>query len=172
MRDFLSTRERHPDLELEDLAQECLVHWWTQRPRYTQSRGASMETFLRRVVKAKLIDLERVAKAQKRGQGRSPASLDQPLAGDEPEGDTLGDTIADEADTAWDASYRVSLEAALGRLSPRQREIIAGLAEGYPMSQISQRLGVPRATLYDQLNRIRQIFRDEGLGQFLDQSDS
>jgi RNA polymerase sigma factor (sigma-70 family) len=172
VRDFLSARRSHPDLELEDLVQECLIHWWQQRSSYDQSWGASIETFLRRVVKAKLIDLERGARAQKRGSGRSPGSLDQPLNEDEPESETLGDTIADPANTEWEALHQVSLEAALSRLSSRQREIIAGLREEYTVSQISKRLGVPRATLYDQLKRIRQIFQDEGLNQFLDESDS
>ena len=159
-------------MELEDLLQECLFHWWSQRPRYTQSRGASIETFLRRVVKAKLIDLERRVLAQKRGQGRSPASLDQSLAEDEPEGDTLGDTIADPANTEWEALHQVSLEAARSRLSPRQQEIIAGLTEEHTVSQISKRLGVPRGTLYDELKRIQGIFRDEGLIPYLDSSDT
>jgi RNA polymerase sigma factor (sigma-70 family) len=172
VRDFLSTRAPHPDLEFEDLVQEALSHWWAQRPRYTQSRGASIDTFLRRVVKARLLDLERGIKAEKRGQGHMPASLEQPLTVDEPEGDTLGDTIAGSADTEWTALYRVSLQAALARLSPQQKQLMAGLAEGYSMSQISLRLGIPRATLYDQLDRVRQIFRDEGLSQFLDKSDS
>jgi RNA polymerase sigma factor (sigma-70 family) len=172
VRDFLSARERHPVWEYEDLVQECLLHWWAQRPRYTQSRGASIETFLRRVVKAKLIDLERGARAQKRGSGRRPASLDQPLAEDELEGDTLGDFIGDPADTEWEALHQVSLEAALSRLSPRQKQIIAGLQEEYTVSQISQRLGVPRATLYDDLKRIRQVFRDEGLASYLNPSDT
>ena len=172
VRDFLRIRTPHPDLELEDLVQEALFHWWAQRPRYTAERGASMETFLRRVVRGKLQDLERGIKAQKRGRGRGPASLDQPLTEDEPEGDTLGDTMADSADTEGAALYRVSLQAALAHLNPQQKQLMAGLAEGYSMSQISQRLGVPRATLYDQLDRVRRIFRDEGLSQFLDKSDS
>ncbi len=172
VRDFLSTRERHPDLELEDLVQECLVHWWVQRPRYTQSRGASIETFLRRVVNNKLVDLERGAKAQKRGQGRSPESLDQPLAEDELERDTLGDTIADAADTEGEALLQASLEAALSRLGPRQRQLLDGLLAGYPMKQISRQLGVPRGTLYGELERIQRIFRDEGLIPYLDSSDT
>jgi RNA polymerase sigma-70 factor (ECF subfamily) len=172
VRDFLSTRELHSDLELEDLVQECLLHWWVQKPKYRQSRGASIATFLRRVVNNKLFDLERGAKAQKRGQGRSSESLDQPLGEDEPEGDTLADYIADPANTEWEALHRVSLAAALSRLSPRQEQIINGLRDEYTVSQISRQLGVPRATLYDDLKRIRQIFRDEGLNQFLDESDS
>ena len=170
--DFLATRKPHPDLEREDLVQECLIHWWTQRPRYTETRGASIETFLRRVVKAKLLDLERGANAQKRGCGRHADSLDRPLNLEEPDADALGNTVASNADTEGEATLQVSLEQALSRLSPQQKQIIAGLAEQYQMSQISQRLGVPRATLYGELERIRRIFRDEGLNQFLDWSDS
>lgn len=83
-----------------------------------------------------------------------------------------GDTVADFADTARDATNRVSLRVALSLLSPQQKQIIAHLAAEYPMSQISQRLGVPRATLYDDLKRIQKIFRDEGLNPYLSQSDS
>lgn len=172
VRDFLATRKSRPDLEREDLVQECLIHWWTQKPRYTETRGASIETFLRRVVKAKLLDLERGANAQKRGSGRHADSLDRPLNLEEPDADALGDTVASNADTEGEATLQVSLEAALARLSPQQKQIIAGLAEQYPMSHISRRLGVPRATLYDGMERIRRVFRDEGLGQFLDWSDS
>jgi len=170
--DFLATRKPHPDLEREDLVQECLFHWWTQRPRYTETRGASIETFLRRVVQAKLIDLEREIKAQKRGSGRQADSLDRPLNLEEPDADPLGDTVASNANTEGEATLQVSLEVALSRLSPQQKQIIVGLAEQDQMSHISQRLGVPRATLYDDLKRIRRVFQDEGLNQFLDWSDS
>ena len=171
VRDFLRTREPHLDLELADLVQECLLHWWCQRPRYKAGRGASMETFLRRVVTAKLLDLDRGVKAKKRGGGRAAVSLDQPLS-EEPDSQTLADVLPDQADTVREATDRVSLEMALSRLSPQQRQIIAGLEAGYPKSRISQSLGIPRPTLYDDLNRIRQIFKDEGLNQILDGSDS
>ena len=54
----------------------------------------------------------------------------------------------------------------------RQGQIIAGLAEEYPMSHISHTLGVPRATLYGELKRIRQVFQDQGLNQFSNWSDT
>lgn len=168
VRDFLATRERQPDLELEDLVQESLLHWWTQRPKYNPQRGASIETFLRRVVKAKLTDIERVVRAQKRGGGRPAASLDQPISDDQAESDTLGNVLAGSADTAREATSRLSIHQALSRLTPRQRELISGLNAGLPMSQVSQALNVPRPTLYDELKRIRQVFRDEGLSPFLD----
>ncbi len=172
VRDFLTTRKSNPELELEDLTQECVIHWWTQRPKYDAERGASIETFLRRVVNSKLLDLERGLKAQKRGGGRIEFSLDHPLFEDEPDSETLADTFADPVDTARESVEKVSLEVARSRLSPRQKQIIAGLIEGRAKSQISQSLGVPRTTLYDDLKRIRQIFRDEGLAPFFDESDT
>ena len=120
------------------------------------------------MVKAKLIDLEGGIKAQKRGGGRPAASLDQPINDDHAEPDTLGDVLSGPADAAREALSRLSIHQALSRLTPRQRELISGLNAGLPMSQVSQALNVPRTTLYDELKRIRQVFRDEGLSPFLD----
>jgi hypothetical protein len=40
------------------------------------------------------------------------------------------------------------------------------------MSQISRSLGIPRPTLYDELNRIKQVFQDQGLAPYLEVSDT
>lgn len=172
VRDFLSTRSPHPDLEFDDLVQEALLHWWTQRPRYSSQRGASLATFLRRVVKAKLLDIERIIKAQKRGGGRRALSLDQSLDDEDLDADTLGEVLADSADTDGEATARIALDQALSHLSPRQRQLISGLEAGYSMSQLSRALRLPRTTLYDELNRIKQVFRDEGLAPHLNDPDT
>ena len=91
--DFLSSRTAIPGFEADDLVQECLLHWWSQRQRYNETRGASKKTFMRRVVKAKLIDIERTMKAGKRGGGHHPLSLDAPLSHEPGEERTLGDTV-------------------------------------------------------------------------------
>jgi hypothetical protein len=52
VRGFLATRQPFGALAFEDLIQECLTHWWLQRPRYSAERGASRATFMRRVLKA------------------------------------------------------------------------------------------------------------------------
>ena len=172
VRYFLSTRNYHPELILEDLTQECLVHWWIARSKFNSNRGASIETFLRRVVNAKLVDLERGVKAQKRGGGRAVLSLDQSLSADDLDSETLAETLSDLADTSRESVERVALEQARSLLNLRQNQIIAGLVDELPMSKISEALGVPRATLYDELNRIRQIFLDEGLAPFFDYPDT
>ena len=164
--DILSTRARQPDLEREDLVQECLLHWWEQRGRYDPDRGASQRTFLRRVVEAKLLDIERGVRSQKRGGGQSPDSLDRPV-NDEPDSATLAELLPDSTDIEGEAITEVTLGAALARLTPAQRKLISGLRVGNSMAELSQKLDVPRATLYDELKRIRQVFCDEGLAPHL-----
>lgn len=168
VRDFLSTRRPHPDLEFDDLVQECLLHWWSQRSRHSQERGASLTTFLRRVVKAKLIDIERGIRAQKRGGGRVAQSLGKSLMPDDPDASTLGDTIRDSTDVESEAMLQITLRKALARLTPRQRRLTSGLSAGTSMSELSKALGVPRPTLYDEMKRIQQVFCDEGLAPYLE----
>lgn len=92
VKDFLETRSG-ADLDADDLSQEALIHWWLQRDRYSPARGASRQTFLRRVVDAKLLDVQRERMAKKRGGGDRALSLDMAIA---PDSDTtLGDTVAD-----------------------------------------------------------------------------
>ncbi len=57
--DFITERRLPNDVEFDDLYQECLTRWWSQRERYDEARGASRGTFLRRVVQGKLRDLAR-----------------------------------------------------------------------------------------------------------------
>ena len=163
--DFLSTRTAFPGLEAVDLMQECLLHWWSQRQRYTDTRGASRKTFMRRVVNAKLIDIERTMKAAKRGGSQRPLSLDAPR-GHQPGERTLDDIVsAGETDTEVMSS--LMREHLLSRLTPGQQRLVLGLEAGMSMSEMSRRLDVPRGTLYDQLERMRQVFRDESLEEFL-----
>ena len=75
--------------------------------------------------------------------------------------------MADFSDAAQEAIDSVALEVALAQLDQRQRQIIAGLEFGLTMSGISQKLGVPRSSLYDELERIRKVFQDEGLSPYL-----
>jgi len=164
--DFLSSRTAIPGFEADDLVQECLLHWWSQRQRYNETRGASKKTFMRRVVKARLIDIERTMKAGKRGGGHHPLSLDGPLSREAGEGRTLGDTVP-AGETDIEVMSSVIREHLLSRLTPGQRRLVVGLEAGMGMSEMSKRLQVPRATLYDELERIRRVFRDEGLEEFL-----
>lgn len=79
---------------------------------------------------------------------------------------TLGDTVP-AGETESEVMSSVIREDLLSRLSLGQRRLALGLEAGMSMSEIGRRLDVPRGTLYDELERIRKIFRDEGLEEFL-----
>ena len=65
-------------------------------------------------------------------------------------------------------SLHLDLARALARLTPRQRELCRLLLEqDISMVEASQRLGVPRSTLYEELKHIRTIFKALGMDAHL-----
>ncbi len=169
VRDFL---EANPSFlpDREDLLQECLIHWWTKRRTYSTERGASPTTFMRKVIRAKLADIRRRASATKRGGYTEPLSLD---AAPDPEGRSLADQIADEApggdpeEAAWRALLKPNIECVLPLLTARQRRVAQELGSGLTIAEISRSFGLSRSTLYDEIQRIRKVFRDQGLEEFV-----
>jgi RNA polymerase sigma-70 factor (ECF subfamily) len=123
---------------------------------------------MRRVLRSRLLDIERTAKADKRGGGERPLSLDAPATRGDEDATLPEARLADADDTEMDAVARLSRAALLSNLSRRQRELALGLEAGLSMSELSKRLRVPRTTLYDELRRVRETFRDEDLSKFLD----
>lgn len=173
VQDFLATRRPFGALTFEDLVQECVTHWWLKRRHYSKDRGASPATYMRTVLKAKLCDIERRERATKRGGYSKPLSLDMALDPEDEEGPTLADILPDEAlaKSPNHLAERLELQSHIKRvlslLSPRQRRLAEQLGSGASMSEIGRLLGVHRSTLYDELHRIREIFRDERLEEFL-----
>ncbi len=164
VRRFLATRPPLPGYDGEDLVQECLAHWCEQRSRHRAERGASPRTFMKRVLDAKLVDLEREAHAAKRGGRTLPLSLDAPLDGAP---GTLGDLLPDSGNVADAVLARTAIQRATEQSSPRQAQILRALAAGESMAEISRLLGIAHATLHDERVRIARVFRDEGLDEFL-----
>ena len=62
----------------------------------------------------------------------------------------------------------MDLGTVLTRLTPQQQVICRLLTEGEAVTAISRKLRVPRATLYDEIKRVRRIFRNTGLKDYLD----
>jgi len=167
VRGFLATRAPFPALDFDDLVQECLLHWWTQRQRYRKERGASPRTFMRRLLNAKLVDLTREAGAAKRGCGRPADSLDREAGEEKEDGSMLGDLVPSHVDVDAESSLRIDLQSGMAHLTARQRSVIRALADGWRVTDISRRSGLSRGTLYEELQRIRQVFRDAGLEEYL-----
>jgi len=173
VRAFLASRRKSLDLEFDDLHQQCLLHWWQQRGRHDPNKGASPKTFMAAVLRSKLLDIERAAKAQKRGGGVAEVSLDS-SAGVDSHDHSLADVIpdskptADPARAAVTADLRDHIDRAVRLLTPRQRQLLDGLRRGYNITEVSERLAVSRPTLHEDVKRIRKVFRDQGLQELLD----
>lgn len=160
--DFIAKRGQIPCLEENDLVQEILVHWITQKQHFDKNRDASIQTFFRKIAKNRLADIYRAQKAEKRGGASYPLSLNRPILNDESDEAELGDFVPDPQDVASEVEGKVDRDRMLNRLTLRQKELVEGLVQGYKMTDMARKMNVPRTTLNDELNRIRRIFRQHG----------
>ncbi|MBM3451494.1 MAG: sigma-70 family RNA polymerase sigma factor, partial [Armatimonadetes bacterium] len=54
------------------------------------------------------------------------------------------------------------------QLTLRQRRLCALLGEeGLTIKEAAERLRIPRGTLYEEIKRIRKVFAEHGLGDYL-----
>jgi RNA polymerase sigma-70 factor (ECF subfamily) len=169
-------RQRHKILhheEFDDLMQECLAHWIVVRRRIPpEPDPRPAVAFMARVLRNKLTDLVREMTANKRAGDPGAFSLEAPIDGTE-DGLTLGDVLADEQ-AAPDSGgidsrhARIDLMRVSALLTPAQQRLCLLLAEeGLSIKEAAERLRIPRGTLYEEIKRIRRIFEQQGLGNYL-----
>ena len=119
-------------------------------------------------------DLIREKAADKRAGEQEALSLDAALDGSD-DGLTLADLLAEEESAQQDEAgavdrhhARIDIGRALARLTPVQRQLCQMLgAEGLTIKEAAERLRIPRGTLYEEIKRIRKVFADQGLGDYL-----
>ncbi|MEO8040906.1 MAG: sigma-70 family RNA polymerase sigma factor [Betaproteobacteria bacterium] len=158
----------------EDLCQECLVHWFGVRDQFDPGREVSPRAFMAQVVRNKLADILREHESDRRKVNYVAASLDAPI-GDDADAPTLLEALAEEpyegapdVEDRFGTDARIDLEAVLARLTPFQQRLCRLLGEeGLTVQEASRLLGLPRATLYDALKRIRKVFAEFGLQDYL-----
>ena len=153
----------------DDLLQECLTHWYFVRGRYDDTKAANKTTFMRQVFENKIFDLLEQRVSVKRKAVYQSVSLDELTEG--LDGETYIDELAVE-DQNFEEVLRSDvgrvLKRAMAKLSGRQRELCRLIkVEGLNMKQASQKMNIPRGTLFDEVLRIREVFRDEGLTDYL-----
>ena len=91
------------------------------------------------------------------------------------DGLTLADLLADDESTQQDEAgavdrqhARIDVGCALARLTPVQWQLCQMLSdEGLTIKEAAERLRIPRGTLYEEIKRIRRVFADQGLGDYL-----
>jgi RNA polymerase sigma factor (sigma-70 family) len=149
-------------LDFNDLLQECLFHWYLHRGSYQEGKGASVKTYMAKVLKNQLQLILRKQQADKRKTIHEAMSLDEPVGEGEA---TLADLIADNQSPA-DDSLRLDVEAIVRTLTPLQREVCQLLAQEYSVKRLAELLGKPRSTIRDEIKRIRDIFSQNGLKDY------
>lgn len=125
---------------------------------------------MERVVKYRLLNIVEEKERLKRKVSYNSISLDGLL--DEKQSRFV-DKFLKVEDDAFDLLMKSELPEALSKalekLSSKQKELCRLLGEeGLNVKQASRYLNVPRSTLQEEIKRIRKIFRDEGLEEYLE----
>jgi RNA polymerase sigma-70 factor (ECF subfamily) len=160
--------------EFDDLLQECLMHWLEVRQQLVPDRDGPPIAYMARVVRNKLIDLARERETDKRRGDQETVSLDD-TAGDSEDAPTYADLVDAEqgrdlgGQESFDpADIRIDVTEVMRRLTPEQRRQCDLLgAQSLSIKEAAEKLRIPRATLYEEIKRIRKIFALHGLDDYL-----
>jgi RNA polymerase sigma factor (sigma-70 family) len=142
--------------DAEDVASELMAQLLEVWDRFDPERG-SREAFVNQVVSTRLLSLLRERRAQKRRGTPRPLDANDDIAIDHSwPGDAWRRTI----------DLRVDLEIAFSKLNARQRSLCEQMLRE-ALTPAAKELGVPRSTLRYVALKVRQIFRDAGLEEYL-----
>ncbi|HEX77164.1 MAG TPA: sigma-70 family RNA polymerase sigma factor [Dehalococcoidia bacterium] len=163
--EFLARHSWIKGIELDDLVQECLLQWYLARHTYQQRKGASPQTYMAKVVRHRLHNILEEHLAEKRRADRMATSLEASVG----EGEATLKEVIPIAGVGVEAttSLRLDLEQAMEKLTPLQRKLCTLLWQGYGVTEIGAILNRPRPTIYDEMKRIRRVFADAGLDEYL-----
>ncbi len=152
----------------EDLIHESLTHWYFQRDQYDPSKNVAMKTFMSRVVENKLMDIIDQKSRHKRKISQMSIPIESLMVDEEDELAVFLATQDTNFEYVLKSDISEVIKRAIEKLSHRQREMCRLVKdEGMSMKQVSVHLNIPRATLFDETLRIRKIFREEGLSDYL-----
>ncbi len=158
--------------KFDDLLQECLLHWYQKRGKYTPDREATKKTFMAYILKRRLQEILREQLADKRKTNQVADSIIAALDKGDPDEDThdLSDKKQKEEYLLSQHNFglKKDVDDAISKLPSSRRKMCHLIMEGYPMAHISKILHKPRATLYDEIQRIQRIFLDNGLKEYIE----
>ena len=160
--------------EFDDLVQDCLLHWIGVRRKLASDPDNPPVGYMAQVLRNKLTDLMREQGAEKRAGDLGLVSLDATVDGSE-DGVTFAESLdaSESAQSGEDGEthrhhVRMDLARALVRLTPSQQRLCLMLGEeGLSIKEAAEQLRIPRGTLYEEIKRIRKVFAEHGLGDYL-----
>ena len=159
----------------DDLEQELILDLLRRRPKYNPKR-AQFNTFIARVVEHRVASLIEAQKAGIRDYRRCPFSLNDRF--EDAEGrsvermetidqeDYLLRTGAQSRPSDELSALALDVAAVLEALPPELRELCRRL-KAESVTEISRDTGVPRGTIYESIKKLREIFEDAGLRNYL-----
>jgi RNA polymerase sigma-70 factor (ECF subfamily) len=160
--------------DFDDLLQECLAHWLEVRQKVDPDPNDPPIAYMARVVRNKLIDLARERESAKRRGDLDSVSLDEAVS-DSEDAPTFSEVVeaasgsqADDEDFLDPDDARIDLAKAMQKLTPHQRRLCDLLIQhGFNVKEVAEQLRIPRGTLYEEIKRIRKVFADQGLAEYL-----
>jgi len=158
----------------EDLLQDCLIHWLAVRRDTDPARRITRNAFMARVVRNKLMDMVRERESEKRRVNYDAVSLDDPASykdDGEVSFDRLDETFEQRQsgeDDIVEQEVRVDLLDAIQRLTPLQQRLCLLLVyHDLTPKEVGRRLRMSPDAISEELTRIRQVFAQLGLGDYL-----
>ena len=154
---------------LDDLLQECLIRWLEVRDRYDPKRGASKKTYMAEVIRSALRKLVEKAKTDKRKAIYESVSLEEPLNDDE-DGPTLKGKLAESEDIPPQAKseLKIDISRVFQKLTPQEQKLCKLLGEeGLSINEACKYFSKHRSVVYRDVLRIRKLFEEEGLKDYL-----
>ncbi|MCG3204907.1 MAG: hypothetical protein KCHDKBKB_01624 [Elusimicrobia bacterium] len=161
-----------------DLEQELLLHIFLRKKggsaaAQLQSKGKSV---MGRILDNRIRDLIEKAKSKKREGQLKSDSLHRELGqGEEGESVTYEDILSEDDSfgrsgkrrLAEEEEIRLALGSALGKLTSFQRRVCRLLMTYRTVDKVATAVRMKRPTLYLEINRIRAVFDEEGLGGYI-----
>lgn len=142
--------------DAEDIASEVMARLLEEWDRFDPARG-TREAYINQVVSTRLLSLLRDRNAQKRRA--KVEAID-------PSDERLVDRSWSGEEWLLNVDRRVDLDIAFSKLTPKQRAVCDQLLRDV-VSPAAKEMGVPRSTLRYAVTKIRHIFRDAGLEEYL-----
>lgn len=160
-------------VDFEDLIQECMIHLWN-KTKGDLEKYEYIKAYVRKVVVNYLNDFNKKLEADRRKINNKAISLDREKILDNGEV-SLYEVVSSE-DILYPVKNKSDIEKSilkldliqiLNLLDQKKQLICMHILKGYHLSEISKITKIPRSSIYDQLKKIRILFLDNGMHNYL-----
>ena len=161
---------KFPPHMADDLVQEMSLDFLLRRPKYDPDKS-SRETFTVRIVGNKIASLLRARRAKVRDFRRNACSLDELVDSGEGTPVARHETVNEQANRdgrCREESHHLAhdVRVVLDALPGDMKRLCVQM-QSMTVSEIARSNGVPRTTIYESIRKLRRLFADAGLEDYL-----